>query len=93
MEESTDDDLVFGIKGLKEIYKEYSMVQEQQMDTTKEPKGAEGMEQMGKTGQTSGLMIKIKKSEKPKVLKSILQYEPPVMRRRSSMTPEKMLGE
>ena len=34
LEESMDDEDEFGIKGLKEIYKEYSVGQEQQMDTT-----------------------------------------------------------
>ena len=66
---------------------------EQQMDTTEETKGAEGMEQTGKTGSTPRSMIKVKKSEKPRVSTAILQYEPPVMRHRSSMTPQKMLSE
>ena len=91
LEESTndDDELIY-----EEIYKEHFVGQEeQQMDTTEETKDAEGIEQTGKMEQTSGLMIKVKKLEKPKVLKSILPYEPPVTRHRSSMTPEKMLGE
>ena len=91
-EESSDDE--FGIKGLKEIYEENSVGEaEQQMDTTEETKGAEGMEQIGKTGSTSRSMIKVKKSEKPRVSTAILPYEPPVMRCRSSMMPEKMLSE
>ena len=38
-------------------------------------------------------MIKVKKSEKPRVATEILPYEPPMMRHRASITPEKMLGE
>ena len=38
-------------------------------------------------------MIKVKKSERPRMSTAILQYEPPVMRCRSSMTLPKMLGE
>ena len=90
-EESSDDE--FGIKGLKEIYEEHSMGEaEQQMDTTEETKGTEGTERKGKTGSTSKSMIKVKKSERPRVSTAILQYEPPVMRCRSSMTPPKTLG-
>ena len=90
-EESSDDE--FGIKGLKEIYEEHSVGEaEQQMDTTEETKGAEGMEQAGKIGSTSRSMIKVKKSEKPRVSTAILPYEPPVTRCRSSMMPEKMLS-
>ena len=66
---------------------------EQEMDTTKETKGAEGMEQTGKTGSTSRSTIKVKKLEKPRVSTAIPQYEPPVMRRRSSLMPQKMLSE
>ena len=66
---------------------------EQQMDTTEETKGAEGMEKMGKTGSTSRSMIKVKKSKRPRVSTAILQYEPPVMRHRSSMMLLKTLGE
>ena len=51
------------------------------------------MEKMGKTGSTSRSMIKVKKSERPRVSTAILQYEPPVMIRRSSMMLLKMLGE
>ena len=91
-EESSDDE--FGIKGLKEIYEEHSVDEaEQQMDTIEETKGTEGMEKTGKTGSTSRSMIKVKKSERPRVSTAIPQYEPPVMRRRSSMMPPKMLGE
>ena len=91
-EESSDDK--FGVKGLKEIYEEHSVGEaEQQMDTTEETKGAEGMEQTGKTGSTSRSMIKVKKSEKPRVSTAILPYEPPVTRHRSSMMPEKTLRE
>ena len=90
-EESSDDE--FDIKGLKEIYEEHSVGEaEQQMDTTEETKGTEGMEQTGKTGSTSRSMIKVKKSEKPRVSTAIPQYEPPVTRRRSSMMPQKMLS-
>ena len=89
--ESSDDE--FDIEGLKEIYEEHSVGEaEQQMDTTEETKGTEGMEKMGKTGSTSRSTIKVKKSERPRVSTAILQYEPPVMRCRSSMTPPKMLG-
>ena len=63
---STDDEDEFSIKGLKEIYEEYSVGQEQQMDTTEGPKGAEGVEQPEEKGQTSGLMIKVKKSRETK---------------------------
>ena len=66
---------------------------EQQMDTTEETKGTEGMEKTGKTGSTSRSMIKVKKSERPRVSTAIPQYEPPVMRCRSSMMLPKMLGE
>ena len=38
-------------------------------------------------------MIKVKKSEKPRVATEILPYEPPTMRHRASIMPEKMLGE
>ena len=38
-------------------------------------------------------MIKVKKSERPRVSTAVLQYEPPVMRCRSSMMPQKTLGE
>ena len=90
-EESSDDE--FGIKGLKEIYEEHSVGEaEQQMDRTEETKGTEGMEKTGKTGSTSTSTIKVKKSERPRVSTAIPQYEPPVMRRRSSMTPQKTLG-
>ena len=90
-EEGSDDE--FGIKGLKEIYEEYSVGEaEQQMDTTEETKGTESMEQTGKTGSTSRSMIKVKKSEKPRVSTAILQYEPPVTRRRPSMMPQKTLS-
>ena len=65
---------------------------EQQMDITEETKGTEGMEQTGKTGSRSRSMIKVKKSEKPRVSTAIQQYEPPVMRCRSSMTLKKMLN-
>ena len=89
--ESSDDE--FGIKGLKEIYEEYPVGEaEQQMDTTKETKSAEGIEKMGKTGSTSRSMIKVKKLERPRVSTAILQYEPPVMRCRSSMMLPKTLG-
>ena len=91
-EESSDDE--FGIKGLKEIYEEHSVGEaEQQMDTTEETKGAEGIEQTVKTGSTSRSTIKVKKSEKPRVSTAILQYEPPVMRHGSSMMPQKTLSE
>ena len=63
------------------------------MDTTEETKGAEGMEQTGKTGSTSRSTIKVKKSEKPRVSTAILQYEPPVIRHRSSMMPQKTSSE
>ena len=91
-EESSDDE--FGIKGLKEIYEEHSVGEaEEQMDTTEETKGTEGMEKTGKTGLTSRSTIKVKKSEIPRVSTAIPQYEPPVMRHRSSMMPPKTLGE
>ena len=90
-EESSDDE--FGIKGLKEIYEEHSVGEaEQQMDTIEETKGIEGMEKTGKTGSTSRSTIKVKMSEKPRVSTAIPQYEPPVMRCRSNMTPQKMLS-
>ena len=74
-EESSDDE--FDIKGLKEIYEEHSVGEaEQQMDMTEETKGTEGMEKMGKTGSTSRSMIKVKKSERPRVSTAIPQYEP-----------------
>ena len=38
-------------------------------------------------------MIKVKKSERPRVSIAVLQYEPPVTRHRSSMMPQKTLGE
>ena len=38
-------------------------------------------------------MIKVKKSEKPRVATEILPYEPPMTRHRASIMPEKMLGE
>ena len=89
--ESSDDE--FGIKGLKEIYEEHSVGEaEQQMDITEETKGAEGMEKTGKTGSTSRSMIKVRKSERPRVSTAIPQYEPPVMRHRSSMMLQKMGG-
>ena len=47
------------------------------MDTTEAPKRAEGVEHPKAKGQTSDLTIKVKKSERPKVLK-IPPYEPPV---------------
>ena len=91
-EESSDDKL--GIKDLKEIYEEHSVGEtEQQMDTTEETKGAEGMEQTLKTGSTSRSIIKVKSLEKPRVSTAIPQYEPPVMRCRSSMMLEKTLSE
>ena len=90
-EESSDDE--FGIKGLKEIYEEHSVGEaEQQMDITEETKGAEGMEKTGKTGSTSRSMIKVKKLERPRVSTAVPQYEPPMMRCRSSMMPQKTLG-
>ena len=46
----------------------------------------------GKTGSTSRSMIKVKKSERPRVSTAILQYESPVTRRRSSMMLEKTSG-
>ena len=91
-EESADDE--FGIKGLKEIYEEHSLGEaEQQMDISEETKGAEGMEKTGKTGSTSRSMIKVKKLERPRVSTAVLQYEPPVTRCRSSIMPQKTLGE
>ena len=63
---------------------------EQQMDTTEETKGTEGMERKGKNGSKS--MIKVKKSERSRVSTAILHYEPPIMRCRSSMMPRKTLG-
>ena len=91
-EDSTDDE--FGIAGLKQIYEEHFVGdEEQQMDTTKETKGAEGVKRIGKVGPTSRSMIKVKKLEKPRVATEILPYEPPVMRRRASIMPEKTLGE
>ena len=38
-------------------------------------------------------MIKVKKSEKPRVATEILPHEPPMMRCRASIMPEKTLGE
>ena len=38
-------------------------------------------------------MIKLKKLEKPRIATEIPPYEPPVMRHRASIMPEKMLGE
>ena len=38
-------------------------------------------------------MLKVKKSEKPRVATEIPPYEPPMMRCRASIMPEKMLGE
>ena len=38
-------------------------------------------------------MIKIKKSEKPRVATEILPYEPPMTRCRASIMPEKTLDE
>ena len=71
-EESSDDE--FGIKGLKEICEEHCVGEaEQQMDTTEETKGAEGMKKTGKTGSTSRSTIKVKKSERPRVSTAILQ--------------------
>ena len=90
--ESSDDE--FGIKDLKEIYEEHSVGEaEQQMDISEETKGTEGMEKTGKTGSTSRSMIKVKKLERPRVSTAVLQYEPPVTRHRSSMMPQKTLGE
>ena len=66
---------------------------EQQMDITEETKGAEGKEKTGKTGSTSRSMRKVKKLERPRVSTAVLQYEPLVMRPRSSMMPQKTLGE
>ena len=91
-EDSSDDE--FGVVGLKEIYEEHFQGdEEQQMDTTKETEGAEGLKQTSKMGSISKAMIKVKKSEKPRVAIEILPYEPPMMRHRASITPEKMLGE
>ena len=91
-EDSTDDE--FGVAGLKQIYEEHFVGdKEQQMDTTEETKGAEGVKQTGKVGPTPRSMIKVKKSEKPRVATEIPPYEPPVMRCRASIMPEKMLGE
>ena len=91
-EDSTDDE--FGIAGLKQIYEEHFVGdEEQQMDTIEETKGAEGVKRTGKVGPTSRSMIKVKKSEKPRVATEILPYEAPVMRRRASIMLEKMLGE
>ena len=91
-EDSTDDE--FGIAGLKHIYEEHFVGdEEQQMDTTEETKGTEGVKQTGKVGPTSRSTIKVKKSEKPRVATEILPYEPPVMRCRASIMPEKTLGE
>ena len=67
-EDSSDDE--FGIAGLKQIYEEhFGGNEEQQMDTTKETK----------VGSTSKSMIKVKKSEKPRVATEILPYEPPML--------------
>ena len=91
-EDSIDDE--FGVAGLKQIYEEHFVGnKEQQMDTTEETKGAEGVKQTGKVGPTSRSMIKVKKSEKPRVATEIPPHEPPVTRRRASITLEKTLGE
>ena len=91
-EDSSDDE--FGIAGLKQIYEEhFGGDEEQQMDTTKETKGAEELKRTSKVGSTSKSMIKLKKSEKPMVVTEIQPYEPPMMRRRASIMPEKTLGE
>ena len=78
--ESSEDK--FGIKGLKEIYEEHSVSEAEQ----------QGREKTGKAGSTFRSMIKVKKSERPRVSTAILQYEPPVMRCRSSMMLQKTLG-
>ena len=91
-EDSTDDE--FGVAGLKQIYEEHFVGnEEQQMDTSEETKGAEGVKQTGKVGPTSRSMIKVEKSENPRVATEIPPYEPPVMRHRASIMPEKTLGE
>ena len=91
-EDSTDDE--FGIAGLKQIYEEHFVGdEEQQMDTTEETKGTEGVKQTGKVGPTSRSMIKVKKSEKPRVATKIPPYEPPVTRCRANIMLEKTLGE
>ena len=93
-EEEDDDVNEFGIKGLKQIYEEHFVGEkEQKMDTTKETEGAEGSKQAGKAEPK--LMIKVRKSEKPKVAaQGVPPHEPPMMRRRASGTMlEKTLGE
>ena len=87
-EDSSDDE--FGVAGLKQIYEEhFGGDEKQQMDTTEETKGAGGLKQTSKVGPTSKSMIKVKKSEKPRVATEIPPYEHPMMRRRASITPEK----
>ena len=63
------------------------------MDTTEETEGTEESKQAGKVEPK--LMIKVRKSEKPKVAaQGVPPYEPPMTRRRASGTmPEKTLGE
>ena len=91
-EDSSDDE--FGVAGLKQIYEEhFGGDEEQQMDTTEETEGAERLKRTSKVGSTSKSTIKVKKSEKPRVATEILPYEPPIMRCRASITPQKMLGE
>ena len=63
------------------------------MNTTEETKGAEGLKQTSKVGPTSKSMIKVKKSEKPRVATEIPPYEPPMTRHRASITMKKTLGE
>ena len=76
-EDGSDDE--FGIAGLKQIYEEhFEGDKEQQMDMTEEIEDAEGSRQTGKVGAKS--TIKVKKSEKPRVVAGILLYEPPMMR-------------
>ena len=90
-EDSTDDES--GVAGLKQIYEEHFVGDEvQQMNTTEETEGAEGVKRTGKVGPTARSTIKVKKSEKPRVATEILPYEPPVMRHRASITLEKTLG-
>ena len=93
-EEEDDDVDEFGIKGLKQIYEEhFGGEKEQKIDTTEETEGAEGSKQAGK--MEPKLMIKVRKSEKPKVAaQGVPPYEPPMMRRKVGSTMlEKTLGE
>ena len=91
-EDSSDDK--FSVAGLKQLYEEhFGGNEEQQMDTTEETKGTEGLKQTSKVGSTSKSMIKVKKSKNPRVATEIPPYEPPMLRCRASITPEKTLRE